>query len=132
MSRLGEYLDKFLKPLVVKGKSHLRDSTQLITELQDITGVEHCLLATIDANSLYTSIIQRDGLEGVKKALHENTKLRQEQISFIMDGLKLAMENNYLWYKKEYYVQTKGVAMGAHYAPSVANLFMDMWEEEYI
>lgn len=42
------------------------------------------------------------------------------------------MESNYFWYKKNDYVQTKGVAMGTRYAPSVSNLFMNMWEIRYI
>lgn len=131
-SRLGEYIDQFLKPLVVKGKSYLRDSTQLINEMKGITGIEHCLLATIDVNSLYTSISQKDGLKGVEKALHERSGLRLQQTQFILEGLQLAMESNYFWYQKDFYVQKKGVAMGAKYAPSVANLFMDMLEERYI
>lgn len=119
-------------PLVQKGKSYLRDSTQLITELQNITGAENCLLATIDINSLYTSIVQKDGLKGVEKALHESAKLKLEQICFILEGLQLAMESNYFWYRKNYYVQTKGVAMGTRYIFSAAKLFMNMWEEKYI
>lgn len=87
---------------------------------------------TIDVNSLYISIVQKSGLEGIEKELHENTKLKQEQICFIVEGLQLAMESNYFWYRKNYCVQTKRVAMGARYAPSVANLFMNMWEEKYI
>lgn len=124
-SQLGEYLDHYLKALVQKRRSYLRDNTQLITELQNITDSGNCLLITIDVNSLYTSIIHKGGLEGVEKALHENTELKQEQIGFILEGLQLAMESNYFWYKKSYFVQTKGVAMGAI-------LFMNMWEEKYI
>lgn len=44
----------------------------------------------------------------------------------------MAMQCNYFWYNKAFFVQTKGVAMGARYAPSVANLLMNLWEEEYI
>lgn len=131
-SRLGEYLDKYLKPIVQKGKSYLRDSQQLIQELQEIQDGGNWILATIDVNSLYTSILQKDGLGGVEKALHEKTGMKQQQINYILEGLKMAMECNYFWYNNNYYVQTKGVAMGARYAPSVANLFLDMWEEEYI
>lgn len=40
------------------------------------------------------------------------------------------MNNNYFWYEGDFYAQTKGVAMGTKYAPSVANLFMSKWEEE--
>lgn len=131
-SRLGEYLDKYLKPIVQKGKSYLRDSQQLIQELQGIQAEGNWILATIDVNSLYTSIVQKDGLAGVEKTLHEKTGMKQQQINYILEGLKMAMECNYFWYSNNYYVQTKGVAMGARYAPSVANLFLDMWEEEYI
>lgn len=67
--------------------------------------------------------MQRDGLKGVEKALHGNTDLKQEQIVFMLKGFEMAMESNYFWYQDDYYVQTKGVAMGAHYAPSAANLF---------
>lgn len=56
--------------------------------------------------------------------------MKREQIHFILEGLKLTMECNYFWYRGEYYVQTKGVAMGVKYAPSVANLFMNKWEDE--
>lgn len=131
-SRLGEYLDIFLKPLVKEGKSYLRDSMQLIQELQEIKGAEHWLLVAVDVNSLYTSIEQKDGLRGVERALHRNTRMKQEQIGYILEGLKMAMACNYFWHDRKYYVQTKGVAMGARYAPSVANLFMDLWEEQYI
>lgn len=106
-SRLGEYIDQFLKPLVVKGKSYLRDRTQLINDLKTITGTDHCLLATIDVNSLYTSITQKDGLKGVEKALYEGSDLKHEQIQFILEGLELAMGSNYFWYQKEFYVQKK-------------------------
>ncbi|XP_073466581.1 ribonuclease inhibitor-like [Aquarana catesbeiana] len=125
-SRLGEYLDKYLKPIVQQGKSYLRDSLQLIQELQKIKGADNWLLVTIDVNSLYTSIVQKGGLLGVEKALYENTGMKQQQINYILEGLKLAMECKYFWYNKDYFVQTKAVAMGARYAPSVANLYMNI------
>lgn len=36
----------------------------------------------------------------------------------------MAMESNNFWYQNNYYVQMKGMAMGARYAPNVANVFM--------
>lgn len=66
--------------------------------------------------------------------LKQNTlkELKQEQITNILEGLEMAISNNYFWYTSDYYVQTKGVAMGAKYVPSVANIFMNRWEEEQI
>lgn len=43
-----------------------------------------------------------------------------------------AMVHNYMWYNDSYYLQTRGVAMGAKFVPSLANLFMVRWEEGVI
>lgn len=92
--------------------------------------MNYSILQELGTYCLYTSIIQKDGLEGVEKALHEYTDLRQEQTALILEELEMEMESNYFWCKRN--VQTKGVAMGARYAPSMENLFMNMWEGKYI
>lgn len=60
--RLGEYLDQYLQPPVSKGKSYLNDSKQLSSEIKDIQIGEDDFLVTIDGNSLYKNIEQKDGL----------------------------------------------------------------------
>lgn len=42
------------------------------------------------------------------------------------------MGNNYFWAQDRFYNQTKGTAMGARYAPSVANVVLNKWEGETI
>lgn len=42
------------------------------------------------------------------------------------------MGNNYFWAQNQFYNQIKGVAMGACYAPSVANIVLNKWELENI
>lgn len=116
-SRLGAYLDGFLQPLVKEGRSYLWDSRQLLDELRTLKNEETDILVTIDVNSLYTNIVQSDGINSVDWALHNQTDMREEQIQYILEGLKLAMNNNYFWHKGDYFVQTKGVAMGAKYSP---------------
>lgn len=83
-------------------------------------------------NSLYTNIIQEVGVSSAEWALQTQTNLQQDQINYILERLRMAMSHNYFWYKGEHYTQTKGVAMGTKYAPSVANLFLNRWEEEQI
>lgn len=39
------------------------------------------------------------------------------------------MSNNYFWHEGSCYKQIKGVAMGAKYAPSVANILLSLWED---
>ena len=45
---------------------------------------------------------------------------------------RFATSSNYFWFEGEFYKQETGVAMGAKYAPSLANLFMAKWEEDVI
>lgn len=42
------------------------------------------------------------------------------------------MHNNYFWYQNQYFQHLKGVAMGAKYAPIMANFVIAKWEEENI
>ena len=44
----------------------------------------------------------------------------------------MAMKNNFFWHNHKYYSQIKGVGMGNKYAPSVANIFLNKWENEEI
>ena len=131
-SRVGEYLDFFLQPLVVQGKAYLKDSKELIKSLASITVSEETWLVTVDVESLYTNIRQADAILAVKEALEEKSSLPQAQIGYLVKGLKIAMGNNYFWAQGDFYKQIKGVAMGARYAPSVANLVLNRWEEETI
>lgn len=84
----------------------------------------------MDIESLYANIKQKDGLAAVKWALKKQSQLKSAQRKFLLEGLQLAMGNNYFWYQGTYCNQTKGVAMGARYAPSVANLVLNKWEQE--
>lgn len=42
------------------------------------------------------------------------------------------MGNNYFWFHNHYYNQTRGMAMGLRYAPSMANIVLNKWEQETI
>lgn len=77
-------------------------------------------------------IKQKDGLLAAKWALINQSQLKNMQINHLLERLKMAMGNNYFWFKGEYYNQIKGVAMGAGFAPSVANLGLNKWEQESI
>ncbi|KAM4050614.1 uncharacterized protein ACNLHF_017504 isoform 2-T2 [Anomaloglossus baeobatrachus] len=48
--------------------------------------------------------------------------------SFLLDLCSFALNHNYFLFDRQYYRQTSGVAMGARFAPSYANLFLGWWE----
>lgn len=123
-SRLGEYLDIFLQPLAGKGKAFIKDSKDVINTLRQIEVDDSTLLVTLDVESLYTNIKQTDAMAAVAGAMKNLSELRLEQRRFILDGLRMAMGNNFFWHNHGYYRQIKGVGMGNKYAPNVANIFL--------
>lgn len=129
---LREYIDVFLQPLVVKSPSYLKDSKDVINHVQHVEINENSILVTIDVESLHTNIRQQDAMNALKWALNKFTNLKYRQKQFILKGLRLAMTNNLFWYGGQHYNQIKGISMWAKYAPSVANIFLNKWEEEVI
>ncbi|KAM9325013.1 DNA replication ATP-dependent helicase/nuclease DNA2 [Gastrophryne carolinensis] len=131
--RLGEYVDdNFLQPLVVRLPAYLRDSGQVLTICQEIEISDGCLLATADVASLYTVIPHELGMLAVRYFLEQQLGLPSQQIEFIMACLKFSLEHNYFWFGGKFFLQIKGVAMGAKFAPSMANLFVGLWEANFI
>ncbi len=59
---LSHFMDHFLKPLVVKKNSYLKDSMQLIRTLEETVLPEDIILMTIDVKALYTNIPHAEGI----------------------------------------------------------------------
>ncbi|XP_040212329.1 uncharacterized protein LOC120943214 [Rana temporaria] len=130
-SRLGQYLDVFLQPLVCRLPAYLRDTKQIIQILDTIPCTPNTILVTADVGSLYTIIDHEAALTSVRWAL-ESSDLSYDHVQFLLDCLKFCLLRNYFWFNKEFFLQQCGVAMGARFAPSVANLFMAHWERDVV
>lgn len=92
--------------LVAQSQSYLKDSRELIVLLQAITVTDNTLMVTVDTESLYTNIRHKDALEAVKWDLSKEPKMTKSQTKFLVEGLALAMSNNYFWALNDYYNQT--------------------------
>lgn len=131
-SQIGKYIDGFLQSLVSQTPSFIKDSSQVIQALGTMEWKESYIMATADVASLYTIISHSDGLEAVDMFLRRDTDLICPQREFVLGLLRIAMTNNYFWFGGAHYLQSRGVAMGAKFAPSMANLFMAKWEEDVV
>lgn len=131
-SRVGRYIDFFLQPVVMKIPSYIKDSRHVINLLAEHTPRPGLWMVTADVTSLYTVIPHSLGLFDVEYFLRRDSSLLDEQISFILELLQFAASRSYFWFGGQFYKQDRGVAMGAKYAPSLANLFMALWEEDIV
>lgn len=131
-SRVGKYIDFFLQPPVRNMPTYLKDTKDVMKLLSNVSFQGDTIMATADVASLYTCIPHQRVIEAVHEYLKRDASLATLQVDFIIELLEFATQHNYFWFDGRFYLQQKGVAMGAKFAPSLANLFMTKWEEDIV
>ena len=132
--RVSEYIDSFLSPLATNHPSYIKDTHDFLQKIEQIKIPQNSFFVTLDVDSLYTNINNKEGLAAVAEAF---AKTKHKDLNFslrpdkeIMDLLKLSLENNDFIFNDDWYLQISGTAMGKKFAPNYANIFMAKWEEE--
>ena len=119
-SPANELITQVLHPIVSLIPEILRDSNQLLFELEDAATLniypgDEIYLVTGDVESLYTNIPRAECL----------AMLRQLPIpAFVLDLLELVFDNCIVRFAEHWFQQHDGFPMGIEPAPDVANLFM--------
>ncbi|CAJ0966647.1 unnamed protein product [Ranitomeya imitator] len=130
-SSIGVFLDKILNPIAGSAESFLRDTTDFLEKIKEISIIGEVILASFDVMSLYTSIDHKRGLEAINKKLM-STQYSSEAREFIMQLLRLVLTRNYFLFGDSFYLQLRGTAMGANMAPTYANVVMSVLEEDFV
>ena len=96
--RVSEYIDLFLSPLATNHPSYIKDTHDFLKKIEQIKIPQNSFFVTLDVDSLYTNINNKEGLAAVAEVLAK-TKHRDLNFSLrpdkeIMDLLKLSLENN--------------------------------------
>ncbi|XP_069493755.1 uncharacterized protein [Ambystoma mexicanum] len=129
---LSQYIDSAIKDMVPALPAYLRDSTQTLEILHQLKWCPNYLLATFDVKALYTSIQHRLALQTIDYTFRNHSASHSQHVYMIKDFLHFTLAHNQFLFNNQYHLQTKGVAMGATYAPSLANLFMGFFEDKHI
>lgn len=124
----AEYIEYFLNPLSTRHPSYVRDTYDFLDKIRTIDLPDHCLLFTIDVDSLYTNIDTTAGLAAVREWFDRYPD-RHRPDQHLLDLLKINLIQNDFEFNSEFFLQVKGTAMGKKFAPSYANIFMAKWEE---
>ena len=129
--RLSNLIDILLRPYTKHVTSYLRDITDFLNNLPN-TIPKDTILASFDIESLYSNIPHNLGLEAVKYWIEKYPDTLNSRFSkeFILDGIKLILENNIFCFNDTFYRQEKGTAMGTKFAPVYATLTIGYLEEK--
>ena len=90
-------------------------------------------LVTFGVKSLYTSIPYNYGLEAISIWIEKNPDSWHSRFSkrFILESIKIILENNNCTFNDEFYRQISGTAMGTIFAPTYATLTMGYFEVHF-
>lgn len=126
-SGLSQYVDQFLHPLTQSLQSYIRDGTHLLELLSPYCWEPRYFWVSLDVQSLYTSTPHDVGLNALQFFLCKDTLLNPRQASFIVEATSFCLTHNHFKFDN-FFLQVKGTAMAAHFAPSYANLTMGYCE----
>jgi len=126
---LGEWLNQTLLPYVIEQPSYIKDSFTLKRELNDLALPPNASLVTFDATSMYTNINIHDCIDRIEKYLREISAVpRDRDVDAIISAMKLVMLNNRFRFGDLIFHQIRGIAMGMSPAPTIANLYVAIYE----
>lgn len=126
--RVSQFIDSFIRPISVLHPSYLKDTYDFISKVRHRRLPKNAILVTGDVVALYTNMTFDRTLATTRAALHKHP-CRHRPDDHLLRLLELTMTNNDFQFDGEYYLQTCGMAMGKTYAPSLADIYMEDFDE---
>jgi hypothetical protein len=121
----SKYMASLLNQQIAKHKQLLRDSTELIQQIDGMLVDRECWLLTFDVNNLFPNVETAEAVEICAK------EIGGSKGEMAKDFLNVIMKNNFfncigkIWKMNEY-----GTAQGTPCSPPYANLYLAFLEKE--
>ena len=133
-SNLSRFLDKILKPYMMKLPSFVRDSADLLNQANEWESNpdEEYVLVTMDITNMYMNVSENLGIKAVRYFLNEFPDLLHPRLNpeFVVDAILIVLRNNISYFDGVYKRQTHGCAMGSHKSPPYSSLAVGYIEKE--
>ena len=133
---IGKWVDRQLQPIVRNQQTYFKNSIELKALLDTMEFLpNNASLFTYDAISMYTNIDTKQCIERLTAFLNNPATIATYphlKPKALTEALQLVMKNNRMRFGNLYVHQHKGIAMGMAPAPSIANLFVAIYESTHI
>ena len=128
---MSNLIDILLKPYLSLIQSCVRDDIDLLNHLPPEIN-ENEIFVSFDVTSLYSCIPHDLGMEAIQYWLSKRPDLLPDRISteFVVNSIKLILENNSFQFGDRHFLQKNGTAMGTKFAPNYATLTLAYLEEK--
>ena len=125
----GHLISQVLRPYFESIPSYINNSYTLKTALEQLSGItdDYCLFVA-DIDNLYPSIPIADCFARVKAGLRQSIPLH----CFVLELLEVQLKSNYFEFNSETFLQLRGIPMGKAWAPAVASIYLQQWEQNVL
>jgi len=121
---IAQFVEHYIKELSTRHKTYIQDTPDFLREVEKVTDLDNnSILASIDVKALFTNIPAKEGLESLNTTLNERTN-QEIPTEFLVELMKLTLENNLFTFHDGTFRQEIGSAMGSRSASSYANTYM--------
>ena len=129
-ARICKYIDYWLRPLANRHKSYVKDTYDFLRKIRGRDIGVNDYIVTADVSALYTNMNIGRTLRIVKIALAKTAGLFPNRPDeYLLKLLELTLTGNDFEFNGQWYLQVWGTAMGKDYAPSLADLFLEYFDE---
>ncbi|XP_070576839.1 uncharacterized protein [Ptychodera flava] len=126
-------LARIIGPLVGKSPHHIKDTTEFVNKMKNKVIPPDYTIVSFDVSALFTSIPTDKALKCIQQRLQDDDTLQNRttmSTASICKLLEFCLDNTFFVYNSNFYRQCHGAAMGSPISPIVANLYMEMFENE--
>ena len=132
LSHTAQFINHVLQPLAQQYEDYIKNSTDLIIQLEEFTITEEIVLVTLDVTNLYPSIPQQECINIIHEEMFKHTDLIIFDPNLISHLLQVNINNNYFNFAETTFIQQQGTAMGASFSPTIANIFMSILLKNFL
>jgi hypothetical protein len=132
---VGKWVDRQLQPLVRAQATYFKNSLELKHLLDPLRLPPNACLFTYNAVSMYTNIDTTQCLTRLTSYLEDPTTSETYphlSPTPLIEALHIIMKNNRMKFGDLFAHQHKGIAMGMSPAPTIANLFVGIYERTHL
>ncbi|KAL7534531.1 hypothetical protein ACHAXR_005939 [Thalassiosira sp. AJA248-18] len=130
---LGQWVDEMLQPIVKAQPTYFKNTFALKKELNDLKLPANASLFTYDAVSMYTNIDTEECIARLEAFLLDpqvQKRFQHYPPKALIEAIKIVMRNNRMRFGDLLVKQLIGIAMGMSPAPTIANLFVAIHENQ--
>ena len=126
--RVSQYIDSFIRPISTRHPSYIKDTYDFVSKVRNQRIPSNAFLVTGDVTALYTNMHIDRTIEVVRQALIKHPVCGRPD-DHIIKLLEITLRNNDFVFDKEFFLQICGTAMGKTYAPGLADLYLEKFDE---